>query len=43
MGGGANKYDVARDGQRFLVITAYDPPASDPILVVLNWPALLAR
>jgi Tol biopolymer transport system component len=41
MNGGANKYDVTRDGQRFLVNGAYDPPASDPILVVLNWTALL--
>jgi Tol biopolymer transport system component len=43
MGGGANKYDVTRDGQRFLVNAAFDPPAADPIIVVLNWTALLPR
>jgi dipeptidyl aminopeptidase/acylaminoacyl peptidase len=43
LGAGTGKYDVTRDGQRFLVNTAFDPPAVDPILVVLNWTALLGR
>jgi Tol biopolymer transport system component len=40
-GGGTTKYEVTRDGQRFLVNTAFGPPAADPPLVVLNWTALL--
>ncbi len=43
LGAGSNKYDVTRDGQRFLVNTAFDAPAADPILVMLNWTALLRR
>jgi Tol biopolymer transport system component len=33
-------YDAAPDGQRFLV-RATPPPASQPLTVILNWPALL--
>ena len=43
LGAGTGKYDVTRDGQRFLVNIAFDRPAADPILVVLNWTALLGR
>jgi hypothetical protein len=31
------QYDVAADGQRFLIDTAPDQAASAPITVVLNW------
>jgi hypothetical protein len=43
LGAGTSKYEVTRDGQRFLVNTAFDRPAGDPLLVVLNWTALLGR
>jgi eukaryotic-like serine/threonine-protein kinase len=34
-------YDVSADGQRFLVNTAVESPASGFITLVVNWPALL--
>jgi hypothetical protein len=43
LGAGMSKYDVTRDGRRFLVNTAFDHPAAAPILVVLNWAALPKR
>jgi Tol biopolymer transport system component len=43
LGAGTSKYDVARDGQRFLVNAGFDRPAGDAILVMLNWTALLPR
>ena len=36
-------YDVAPDGQRFLVNMAQGAPTPSPITVVLNWPALLEQ
>lgn len=36
-------YDVADNGQRFLVNTAVRKPTSSPVAVVLNWPAALGR
>ena len=36
-------YDVAADGQRFLVISAVEDPGASGIAVVVNWPALLKR
>ena len=36
----SSPYDVARDGQRFLVRVA-DSRMPEPILVLLNWPSLL--
>jgi len=39
-GVGASRYDVARDGSRFLVRTVVDAQPQ-PITVVLNWPARL--
>ena len=36
-------YDVAPDGQRFLVNMAQGEPTPSPITVVLNWPALLEQ
>ena len=40
---GTTKYDVTRDGQRFLVNSAVDPGTAEPIFVVLNWTAGLPR
>jgi Tol biopolymer transport system component len=39
--GDVRDYDVAADGQRFLVDSAPSDPA--PITVLVNWPALVAR
>jgi eukaryotic-like serine/threonine-protein kinase len=36
-------YDVSADGQRFLVNTLVDEASSDPITLLVNWPALLRR
>ena len=36
-------YDVAPDGQRFLVNTPEEPSASAPITLVVNWPAGLKK
>ena len=36
-------YDVAPDGQRFLVNTLTEEVASAPITLVVNWPALLKK
>jgi eukaryotic-like serine/threonine-protein kinase len=36
-------YDVAPDGQRFLVNTLTEEVASTPITLVVNWPALLKK
>jgi len=40
--GGVISYDVAPDGQRFLVSERVKPP-SPPITVLVNWPALLSE
>jgi Tol biopolymer transport system component len=40
--GGTSRYEVARDGQRFLVRTIIDPKPQ-PITVVLNWLAKLRK
>jgi hypothetical protein len=39
--GGRSSYDVAADGQRFLVNTIADAPS--PITLIVNWPALLTE
>lgn len=36
-------YDISPDGQRFLVNTLAEEGASDPITLVVNWPALLKK
>jgi serine/threonine protein kinase len=36
-------YDVARDGQRFLINTRVEEGTSSPITVVVNWPAAAGR
>ena len=36
-------YDVSPDGQRFLVNTLVEEDASQPITLVVNWPALLKK
>jgi hypothetical protein len=38
---GYNPYDVARDGQRFLVLALPEGQASQPLTLLNNWPALL--
>ena len=38
-----NRYDVTRDGKRFLVITPADEKQEQKITVIVNWPALLKR
>jgi dipeptidyl aminopeptidase/acylaminoacyl peptidase len=39
---GRNRYAVSRDGQRFLIESRVNHPASTSITVVLNWPTVLA-
>ena len=44
LGGGASRYDVTADGQKFLidaVVMGGEAPRPMSITVVLNWPALL--
>ena len=36
-------YDVSRDGQRFLINTPVKQADSQPMTIVLNWPAKLNR
>jgi hypothetical protein len=36
-------YDVAPDGDRFLVNTAPEPEADSPISLLSHWPAYLNR
>jgi serine/threonine protein kinase len=46
LGGGATRYDVTADGQKFLIDAAGtdgDAPRRSSITVVLNWPALLKK
>jgi len=38
---GASPYDTALDGQRFLVRAVPEHAASQPLTVIVNWPALL--
>jgi hypothetical protein len=38
-----SNYDVTADGQRFLIRTLVKNPASEPIVVILNWTAELGR
>jgi hypothetical protein len=39
----AYNYDVAADGQRFLLNTYVEDAASSPIVLVVNWPATLKK
>ena len=39
---GVSPYDTAPDGQRFLV-RATPPQASQPLTLIVNWPALLRK
>jgi eukaryotic-like serine/threonine-protein kinase len=39
----SSRYDVTRDGQRFLLRMAADSGVPEPIVVLLNWPTLLHR
>jgi acid stress-induced BolA-like protein IbaG/YrbA len=41
--GYGSRYDVSADGQRFLVNTVAEQPASLPITVVVNWTAGLKK
>src|SRR5262249_38735703 len=36
-------YDVSRDGQRFLIITQVKHAETEPMSIVLNWPAKLNK
>lgn len=36
-------YDIAPDGQRFLLSAPDEQPASTPLTLVVNWPALLKK
>jgi Tol biopolymer transport system component len=38
-----NRYDVTRDGKRFLVLVPADEKQERKITVIVNWPALLKR
>jgi Tol biopolymer transport system component len=38
-----NRYDVTRDGKRFLVIVPAGEKQEQKIVVIVNWPALLKR
>ena len=38
---GVNPYDVAPDGQRFLVPTVPQKSTPRPLIVIVNWPALM--
>jgi len=40
---GRNRYVVTRDGQRFLVVAPEEQGPPPPNMVVVNWPALLAK
>jgi serine/threonine protein kinase/Tol biopolymer transport system component len=40
-GSNSNNYDVARDGQRFLVAVSESSPTETPITLVVNWSASL--
>lgn len=39
----ATQWDVASDGQRFLVAVPVDPSSADPVTIVLNWPRMLRQ
>jgi hypothetical protein len=41
--GGRLTYDVSPDGQRILAVTRREAGTSDPLTLVVNWPALLKR
>lgn len=43
LAGSRNDYDVAPDGQRFLVDELVEDPAKATITVVVNWAARLPR
>jgi hypothetical protein len=36
-------YDLSPDGQRILAITRKDEADSEPLTLVVNWPALLTK
>jgi eukaryotic-like serine/threonine-protein kinase len=39
--GEAWRWDVSRDGKRFLINTSLDDTASSPVTVLLNWPSVM--
>jgi hypothetical protein len=39
---GVSPYEAARDGQRFPMLTSPEQ-ASQPLTVIVNWPALLKK
>ena len=40
---GYTPYDTSRDGRRFLVRAVPEHAASQPLTVIVNWPALLKK
>jgi hypothetical protein len=42
-GGLGPMYDVTADGQKFVIAARGNADAANPLTLVLNWPALLAR
>jgi hypothetical protein len=36
-------YDLTPDGQKFVVVTLALEPGSQPLMLALNWPALLKK
>jgi hypothetical protein len=39
----SSRYDVTRDGKRFLIRMPAESGMPEPIVVLLNWPTLLLR
>jgi hypothetical protein len=40
---GFSRYDIAPDGQRFLVRATPEKAAAQPLTVIVNWPAMLKK
>ena len=40
---GGRHFDVAPDGQRFLLVLRKEPTGQSPVSVVVNWPSMLPK
>jgi hypothetical protein len=40
---GGRKFDIAPDGQRFLLVLRKEPTGQSPVSVVVNWPSMLQK
>jgi hypothetical protein len=40
---GAGQYDVTRDGQRFILVEPLEQARTQPMTVIVNWPAALKK